>query len=71
MSENERVLGLHYLGPNAGEIIQGFGVAIKAGATKGHFDDTVGIHPVIAEEFTILSITKRSGPMRKSKKLIL
>jgi len=61
LNENERVIGLHYLGPNAGEIIQGFAVAMKAGATKAHFDDTVGIHPVIAEEFTILSITKRSG----------
>eukprot|EP00959_Pyramimonas_sp_CCMP1952_P383145 8028387-Pyramimonas_sp.AAC.1 len=61
LSEKERVIGLHYLGPNAGEIIQGFAVAIKAGATKDHFDDTVGIHPVIAEEFTILSVTKRSG----------
>lgn len=59
--DNERVVGIHYLGPNAGEVVQGFAVALKCGATKAQFDSTVGIHPTIAEEFTILSITKRSG----------
>ena len=37
------------MGPNAGEITQGFTVGIKMGATKAHFDDCVGIHPTCAE----------------------
>jgi len=60
-SDNERVIGFHVIGEHAAEITQGFAVAIKLGATKDHFDETVGIHPSSAEEFTILSITKRSG----------
>jgi len=59
--DNERVVGFHILGPNAGEITQGFAVAIKAGATKSTFDQTVGIHPTVAEDFTTLTITKSSG----------
>ena len=61
LADNERVVGLHYVGPDAGEITQGFAVAMKMGATKKDFDDTVGIHPTVAEEFTIMSTTKRSG----------
>merc|ERR1739848_867248 len=61
ISDSERVVGLHYVGPDAGEITQGFAVAIKMGATKKDFDDTVGIHPPVAEEFTIMDVTKRSG----------
>ncbi|EFC47543.1 predicted protein [Naegleria gruberi] len=60
-SANEKVIGFHYVGANAGEITQGIAVAIKAGATKEHFDNTIGIHPTAAEEMTLLSITKRSG----------
>ena len=52
--ESDRVLGLHMVGPEAGEIVQGFGVAIKAGATKADFDATVGIHPTSAEEFVTM-----------------
>lgn len=59
--DNERIIGFHILGPNAGEITQGFAVAIKAGATKEILDNTVGIHPTSAEEFTTLNITKSSG----------
>lgn len=61
ISENERVVGLHILGPNAGEVTQGFAVAMRKGATKKDFDDTVGIHPTVAEDLTLLSVTKRSG----------
>ncbi|XP_035204995.1 thioredoxin reductase 1, cytoplasmic-like [Stegodyphus dumicola] len=61
ISENERVIGFHYLGPNAGEVTQGFAVALKKGATKADFDSTIGIHPTCAEIFTTLSVTKRSG----------
>jgi len=60
-NEDNRVVGFHYLGPNAGEVTQGVGVAIKMGATYDHFVDTVGIHPTNAEVFTTLSVTKSSG----------
>ena len=49
------------VGPNAGEITQGYAVAIRMGATKEDFDSTVGIHPTSSEIFTTLEITKRSG----------
>jgi glutathione reductase (NADPH) len=50
----DRVVGAHMLGPDAGEIIQGLAVAIKAGATKADFDATLGIHPTVAEEFVTM-----------------
>lgn len=52
--KSDRVLGLHMIGPDAGEIVQGFAVAIKAGATKADFDATIGIHPTSAEEFVTM-----------------
>ena len=48
------VIGLHMVGPDAGEICQGMAVAMKAGATKADFDSTVGIHPTAAEEFVTM-----------------
>jgi len=51
---SERVLGVHMVGPDAGEIIQGFAVALRCGATKHQFDATVGIHPTVAEEFVTM-----------------
>jgi len=51
---SDRVLGFHMVGPDAGETTQGVGVALKAGATKAHFDATVGIHPTAAEEFVTM-----------------
>jgi len=53
-----RILGLHYLGPNAGEVMQGFGLALKMGATKADLDELVGIHPTTAKIFTTMTITK-------------
>ena len=50
----DRVVGCHMVGPDAGEIIQGFGIALKCGATKAQFDATVGIHPTAAEEFVTM-----------------
>jgi len=50
----DRVLGCHMVGEHAAEIIQGLGIALKAGATKAHFDATVGIHPSAAEEFVTM-----------------
>ena len=52
--ESRRVVGLHVVGPEAGEIVQGFAVAIKAGLTKEQFDETVGIHPTAAEELVTM-----------------
>ncbi|MBA4502156.1 glutathione-disulfide reductase [Marinobacterium marinum] len=52
--ESDRVLGVHMVGADAGEIIQGIGVALKAGATKAVFDSTIGIHPTAAEEFVTM-----------------
>lgn len=49
------MIGFHYLGPNAGEITQGFAVAIKKGISKEELDVSVGIHPTVAEEFTLLT----------------
>ena len=51
---SDRVVGLHMVGPDAGEIVQGFAVAMKAGATKADFDSTIGIHPTLAEEFVTM-----------------
>ncbi|PTT42148.1 glutathione-disulfide reductase, partial [Stenotrophomonas sp. HMWF022] len=50
----ERVVGVHLLGEAADEILQGFAVAVKMGATKAQFDDTVAIHPTSAEEVVLM-----------------
>ncbi|RHY03179.1 hypothetical protein DYB25_011190, partial [Aphanomyces astaci] len=60
-TQQKRVLGFHYLGPNAGEVTQAIGIAIKLNATYDDFINTVGIHPTTAEIFTTLEITKESG----------
>ncbi|MED5607756.1 MULTISPECIES: glutathione-disulfide reductase [Pseudomonas] len=53
-ADSDQVLGCHMVGPEAGEILQGIAVALKAGATKRVFDETIGIHPTAAEEFVTL-----------------
>ncbi|MGX5219437.1 glutathione-disulfide reductase [Pseudomonas sp. S9] len=53
-ADSDRVLGCHMVGPDAGEIIQGLAIALKAGATKAIFDDTIGVHPTAAEEFVTM-----------------
>ncbi|MFT7177931.1 MAG: glutathione reductase (NADPH) [Oceanospirillaceae bacterium] len=50
----DRVIGLHIVGEGAGEMLQGFAVAMKAGATKADFDATIGIHPTSAEELVTM-----------------
>jgi glutathione reductase (NADPH) len=55
----DRVVGLHMVGADAGEIVQGFAVALKCGATKAQFDATIGIHPTSAEEFVTLRTMAR------------
>lgn len=52
--KTDRVLGVHMVGEDAGEILQGIAVALKAGATKAVFDSTIGIHPTSAEEFVTM-----------------
>ncbi|XP_044512809.1 thioredoxin reductase 3 [Gracilinanus agilis] len=58
--DNNRVIGFHVLGPNAGEVTQGFAAAMKCGLTKQLLDDTIGIHPTCGEIFTTMEITKSS-----------
>ncbi len=52
--DTDRVIGLHVVGPDAGEIVQGFAVAVRMGATKAQFDATLGIHPTAAEELVTM-----------------
>jgi glutathione reductase (NADPH) len=51
---SDRVVGVHMMGPDAGEIMQGIAIALRAGATKATFDTTIGIHPTAAEEFVTM-----------------
>lgn len=55
----DRVVGCHMIGADAGEIVQGFAVALKCGATKADFDATIAIHPTAAEEF--VTMRSKSG----------
>ncbi|QIB52177.1 glutathione-disulfide reductase [Pseudomonas sp. OIL-1] len=57
--DSDRILGIHMIGPEAGEILQGLAVAVKAGATKAVFDATLGIHPTAAEEFVTMRTPTR------------
>lgn len=58
-AQTDRVLGCHMVGPDAGEIVQGLGIALKAGATKQQFDETIGVHPTAAEEFVTMRTVTR------------
>ncbi|MDH2435182.1 glutathione-disulfide reductase [Pokkaliibacter sp. MBI-7] len=58
-SATDKVVGVHMAGAEAGEIIQGIGIALKAGATKAVFDATIGIHPTAAEEFVTMRTPAR------------
>ena len=64
-AKTDRVLGCHMVGPDAPEIIQGLAIAVKCGATKRQFDQTVGIHPSAAEEFVTLR-DKRKEPAKQA-----
>jgi len=57
--KTDRVLGCHMVGPDAGEIVQSLAIALKAGATKQIFDDTIGVHPTAAEEFVTMRTATR------------
>lgn len=65
-ADNEKVVGFHICAPNAGEITQGIGIAMKCGMTKTMLDSCVGIHPTIAEDCIGLKFTKeRDGDVEK------
>ena len=58
-ASTDKVVGCHVAGPDAGELVQGIGIAVKAGLTKADFDATIGIHPTSAEELvTLRSVTR-------------
>ena len=57
---SDQILGVHTVGADAGEIVQGLAVAMKMGVTKSVFDDTVGIHPTTAEEFVTMRNVSRN-----------
>ena len=61
-ADNNKVVGFHILSPNAGEVVQGIGIAMKCGMTKEMLDSCVGIHPTIAEDCIGLSETKADNP---------
>ena len=53
-ASTDKVVGLHVVGLDAPEIVQGFAVAVKSGLTKQQFDCTTGIHPTAAEELVTM-----------------
>lgn len=55
------------MGPNAGEVMQGYAVAMRMGLTKDHLERTMGIHPTNAEEFTKVNVLKSSGESYRKK----
>ena len=55
------VLGVHMVGPDSAEIMQGIAIAVKMGATKADFDATVGIHPTAAEEFVTMRTARQES----------
>jgi thioredoxin reductase (NADPH) len=60
-SSDDNVIGIHYVGPHAGEVMQGYGVAMKKGLPYKQLIDTVGIHPTSSEEIVGLTVSKSSG----------
>ena len=53
-TETGRILGVHLIGPEAPEILQGAAIAVRAGLTKADFDATVALHPSMAEELVLM-----------------
>ena len=60
----DRVVGCHIVGPDAGEMIQLVGIAVKMGATKADFDATMAVHPTAAEELVTMREPAVSYPPR-------
>ncbi|MFZ8914452.1 MAG: glutathione-disulfide reductase, partial [Pseudomonadales bacterium] len=61
--QTDRVLGMHMMGADAGEVIQGFATAMNCGLTKRQLDATIGIHPTAAEEFVTMRTPTREDPL--------
>jgi len=61
VGDDERVVGLHLVGDNADEMLQGFAVAVKMGATKADFDNTIAIHPTSAEELVTMKVARSTA----------
>ena len=59
-AKTDRVLGVHMVGPDSAEIMQGIAIAVKMGATKADFDACIGIHPTAAEEFVTMRVPRQS-----------
>jgi glutathione reductase (NADPH) len=53
-ADTQKILGVHMVGPDAAEIMQGMAIAVKMGARKSDFDAVIGIHPSAAEEFVTM-----------------
>lgn len=62
-ADTDQVLGVHVVGPDAPEMVQGFAVAVKARLTKKQFDQTIGIHPTAAEELVTLRVAAYEDPI--------
>jgi glutathione reductase (NADPH) len=62
----QKVVGVHILGEDAAEIVQGMAIAVVMGATKADFDRTIGIHPTAAEEFVTLRTRTRTADLAKA-----
>jgi len=62
----EKVVGLHMIGDNADEMLQGFAVAVKMGATKANFDSTLAIHPTSAEELVTMKTPDETHEVHRS-----
>lgn len=60
-TDDERVIGMHYFGPAAEEVISGYALSMKLGLKKADLDNAVGVHPSVSEDLHMLEITKRSG----------
>ena len=59
-TKTDKVVGVHMVGPDSAEILQGIAIAVKMGATKADFDATVGIHPSAAEEFVTMRTPRKN-----------
>jgi glutathione reductase (NADPH) len=63
---DEKVVGIHIIGDNSDEILQGFAVAVKMGATKADFDSTIAIHPTSAEELVTMKVASQPQELHHS-----
>ena len=65
VGEEQRVAGIHLIGDNVDEMLQGFAVAVKMGATKADFDSTIPIHPTSSEELVTMKVPDQAHDARR------